>query len=246
MEATGQPDRDLVIKAIVKHRDDLERFFLDATMALNVNGISGDYVEFGSWGGASLTTAYQTIAKGGRVRRLWAFDSFEGLPEARDERDVHPQWGAGGQGNGSVLSAGQKAEDLSGVEAFQRSCEAAGVPRDAYTAVPGYFEDVLPTLGDRGPTDIALAYVDCNMYSSSVTVLTYLEPLLKHGMIVAFDDYQCWSPDRVSGQRAALVELLDRCPQWRFRRFKDPHWGGVSFVVERTDAVADQPRLIGG
>jgi hypothetical protein len=37
----------------------------------------------------------------------------------------------------------------------------------------------------------------------------------------------------VSGEREALHEFLVAHPQWQFFRFKDIHWGGVSFVVER-------------
>ena len=85
--------------------------------------------------------------------------------------------------------------------------------------------------------DIALAYVDCDLYSSTVTVLEFLEPRLKHGMIVAFDDYFCWSPTDVSGERAALHEFLTVHPEWNFHRYKDVHWSGVSFVVERVASL---------
>lgn len=233
---------NLFTAVAMKFVDDLDRFFLDATAALGVNGITGDYVEFGSWGGKSLAAAHRTLAAGGRTRALWAFDSFEGLPVARDDRDVHPQWGEGGQGN-SFFGPDADQAGLAGLEAFRVSMLEKGVPRDAYRAVPGYFEDSLPALGDDGPTDIAMAYVDCNMYSSTVTVLEYLRPRLKHGMIVAFDDFECWTPDQVSGQRLALTELLRAEPRWRFRRYKDIHWGGVAFVVEHADAVPDEPRL---
>ncbi|MEO6629696.1 MAG: TylF/MycF/NovP-related O-methyltransferase [Aquihabitans sp.] len=204
-----------------KMRDDLSSFFWDAFTALNVNGISGDYVEFGSAGGTSLALAHDVVRRTPFARHLWAFDSFEGLPEPTGDLDVHPAFTPGfGQG---------------GLDGFLAVCDENLIPRDAYTATPGFFEDSLGEDGTVQPTDIALAYIDCNMYSSTVTVLEFLAPRLKHGMILGFDDYFCWTQSQVSGERAALDEFLADHPEWNLLRFKDPTWGGASFVVERVD-----------
>ena len=196
-------------------------FFWDAFVALGVNGISGDYVEFGSAGGNTLRLAYEVSQRCGGNRHLWAFDSFSGLPVAADPRDEHPMW-APGVGDG--------------VEAFRTKCDQHAIPREAYTAVEGFYEDSLrPTAQGARPTDIALAYIDCNMYSSTVSVLRFLEPRLKHGMIVAFDDYYCYSPTHVSGEREALREFTASHSRWNFLRYKEIHWAGVSFIVEDTE-----------
>jgi O-methyltransferase len=222
-------DDNPLVRTINKKLADIETFFWDAFVALRVNGISGDYVEFGSWGGNTLRLAYEQICDAGQPRHLWAYDSFEGLPQTDDPRDAHPGWHAGGAGQG-------------GVEQFLLACDAHGVPREAYTAVEGYFDATLPPLGDDGPpTDIALVYLDCNMYSSTVTALEFLSPRLKHGMVIAFDDYWCWSPTDVAGERLAFEEFQVSHPEWRFVRFKEVNWGGLSFVVERADAVAPGP-----
>lgn len=217
-------DDNPVVKTIDRINEALAGFFWDAFTALSVNRISGDYVEFGSWGCNTLRHAYHTSRAWGADRHLWAFDSFEALPESEDPRDQHPiTWGGGGAGQG-------------GVGAFHAACERFGVPRDAYTAVEGYFEDTLPRLGSTGdPRDISLAYVDCNLYSSTASVLEFLAPRLKAGMIVAFDDWYLYNPDTgVSGEREALHEFLEAHPQWHFHRFKDIAWGSVAFVVEHS------------
>ena len=213
-----------LIRGVRRHMAGCSTFFYDAFVSLMVNGISGDYVEFGSWGANTFKIAYEEMCNSGRPRPMWAFDSFQGLPQATDDRDNHPGWRPGTkQGQG-------------GVEKFHEAAAALGVPRDAYTAVEGYYEDSLPPLGsDAPPVDIALAYIDCNMYSSTVTVLEFLAPRLKHGMIVAFDDYFCWSPTDVSGERSALHEFSERHPQWNFFRYQNVHRAGLSFVVERAD-----------
>ena len=226
------PTEHPFVTLLNKYMDDARSFFLDAAMALTVNGITGDYVEFGSWGAKSLKLAHEALVVSTSMpRHLWAFDSFAGLPPAADERDVHPQWGAGGTGYGWVSQPDQ--DGSGGIEAFRRQCDEMGIPRDAYTPVEGFFEDTLPPLGaDGSPADIALAYIDCNTYSSTITVLEFLEPRLKHGMIVAFDDYHLWTSDDVSGQRRALHEFSAAHPEWHFAVFKEVYWGARSFVVE--------------
>ena len=117
------------------------------------------------------------------------------------------------------------------------------MPTDAYTTIEGFYEDTLPPRGvDGPPADIALAYIDCNLYTSTVTVMEFLRPRLKHGMIVGMDDWFCWSPTGVSGERVVLHEFEQANPEWRFHRFKEIGWGGLSFVVERRDALPGDPR----
>jgi O-methyltransferase len=213
-----------VIESIGKMLTGQANFFWDAFAALQVNGISGDYAEFGCHHGGSFQAAYKAMAGRAVRRHMWAFDSWRELPED-DARDRHPGWELGGANAG-------------GIQTFHASLRRHGVPRDAYTAVEGYYRETLPPLRDRGaPTDIALAYVDCDLYSSTVDVLEFIAPRLKHGMIVAFDDYFCWSPTDLSGERAAMLEFLAAHPEWNFQRYKDIHWAGLSFVVERSDSL---------
>lgn len=199
-------------------------FFADAFVALKVNGITGDYVEFGCHTGGSFQGAYKALSGLSPERHMWAFDSWQSLPDDHP-RDSHPGWrlGVGGAG---------------GVDTFHAACANHGVPRDAYTAVEGYYNETLPPRGtDGAPRDIAMAYIDCDLYSSTVTVLEFLESRMKHGMIVAFDDYFCWSPTQVSGERAAFLEFQAAHPEWNFYRYREIHWSGLAFVVEGPDSL---------
>jgi O-methyltransferase len=202
-------------------------FFERAFIALAFNRISGDYAEFGCYGGTSMWLAWREIAANPVRRHMWAFDSFAGLPEAVHPRDDHPAWIP------RTMSMG--------IDRFHSVLAMRGVPSDAYTTVEGYFAESLPALGSDGPPrDIALAYVDCDLYSSTVSVLVFLAPRLKHGMILAFDDYYCWTDSDVSGDRAALSELAADHPEWNFHRYTSIDWGGAAFVVE--DASLDVVR----
>lgn len=199
-------------------RERLERqaFFYNAFKALRFNDISGDYAEFGSYGGHTFVLAYRESRRHGHPAHLWAFDSFAGLPPQQAAQDAHPEW-----------REGKMATSL---EEFHAICSAQGIPREAYTVVPGFYEEALPAA--TAPTDVALAYVDCDLYSSTTEVLEFLEPRLKHGMIVAFDDYFCWSSTDLSGERRALLDFMSGVSRWNWLPYMQFSWAGASFAIE--------------
>jgi len=163
-----------------RQRRGRQEFFYNAFKALSFNGIDGDYVEFGCCGGMTFALAYHEATKHGHKAKLWAFDSFQGLPAPKEAKDSHPKW--------------VEHKMSTTLEQFHKLCAANQVPRDAYNVIPGFYDKTLPAMScTDGPKDIALAYIDCDLYSSTKDVLEFLTPRLKHGMIIAFDDYFCWS-----------------------------------------------------
>lgn len=196
-----------------------EDFFRRAFTALAFNGIQGDYAEFGSCGGVTFGLAYRHSRRQGHSCRLWAFDSFAGLPAPAVEADGHPIWI---QGDMSI-----------GVGEFRQICKENRIPEADYRIVEGYYADTLAAIkSDELPKDICLAYVDCDLYSSTKAVLGFLMPRLKHGMILAFDDYHCWSSAQASGERKACGEHFRDNPDWNLVPFAAYGWGGMSFLVE--------------
>jgi hypothetical protein len=119
---------------------------------------------------------------------------------------------------------------------FRKICRENNIPESDYTIVAGYYEESLgkPYSGVL-PTNICLAYIDCDMYSSTKTVLAFLLPRLKHGMIIAFDDYYCWSANQVSGERKACADIFRDNKDWALVPFVQfgGGGGGMSFVVEK-------------
>ncbi len=195
------------------------QFFFNAFSALRFNGIDGDYAEFGCWGGVTFNMAFMEARRSGHPAKLWAYDSFQGLPAPESDKDDHPIWKEG-------------ALDMT-LEEFHQVCAANQIPREAYEAVPGFYSDTLHDLAaDAAPVNIALAYIDCDLYSSTMSVLNFLLPRLKHGMILGFDDYFCWSATQIAGERRAMLELLENHERWHLLPFMQFGWHGNSFVVE--------------
>jgi hypothetical protein len=213
----------LAQRAIERVLQSKSEFFERAFVALSFNGISGGYAEFGCEGGISMWLAWQEICANPVRRHMWAFDPFAGIPKTEVPEDNQLTW---------------MPDTVSmGVDDFHSALATRGVPRDAYTTVEGGFADSLPRLGSHAePRDIALAYIACHLYSSTVSVLEFLEPRLKHGMILAFDDYYCWTDSDVSGERAALEEFAAEHPEWNFHRYKSIDWDGAAFIVENASS----------
>jgi len=203
----------------IPHR---REFFRHAFHYLSFNCIDGDYAEFGSHGAFTFRLAWGAAQLAGNECRLWAFDSFEGLPEQGDTRDDHPQW-----------LPGTMSTSLS---EFHRLCRRAGIPAARYSAVAGYYSSTLSAGADSpGPERVGLAYVDCDLFSSTSEVLAFLETRLRPGSIVAFDDYYCYGPDGPSGERLASKKHFGVGSQWNLVPYIQYGWAGMSFVVEKRD-----------
>jgi len=209
---------------------DRRRFFSAAFSALRFNGISGDYVEFGSWTARSFRMAFDASRRLGSHCRMWSFDSFAGLPEPHGEADEHPHWV---KGNMAIS-----------LREFETIVRRHGIPSDAYRVVPGWYDDTLArSVQEERPNDICLAYVDCDLYSSTKTVLEFLRPRLKHGMIIALDDYFAYTATDISGERRALNEFLTTDQRFNFVPFLRYGWASLAFVLESRSLSGAAPAL---
>ena len=50
------------------------------------NNIEGDFVETGVWKGGAVILAYNLYKKSGQERKVYVYDSFEGLPQPNAEK----------------------------------------------------------------------------------------------------------------------------------------------------------------
>lgn len=198
-----------------------KEFFLKAFRAIQFNHIQGDYIEFGCSTAMTFNLAFRAIRRYQLDCRLWAFDSFQGLPEVTHEIDKHPEWTAGN------YSMSQRE--------FEKRCRLGGIPNERYSIVAGFYEQTLneETIESRDyPKRVALAYVDCDLYASTWPVLKFLLRRMQNGTIVAFDDYYCWSEKGPSGEAHAVREFLEKSHHIRFHPYLNIGWHGLSFIVE--------------
>jgi len=195
---------------------------------LRSEGVPGDYAEFGVSTGRTFVEAWR-IANDhdGSDRRFFAFDSFEGLPATE---------GVDATGR---FAAGEFSQDRASLEARMRR---ARIPDDRAHIVEGFFEDTLARPERIPLEEVALAWVDCDLYSSTVPVLDYLTPRLAQGAILLFDDWFCFKGDPTKGEARACEEWLERNPEISLVPWRQHHWASQAFIFRR----AGESATIGG
>ena len=105
-------------------------------------------------------------------------------------------------------------------------------------AVKGFYGNVLHTYQLPKNQKIALAYIDCDYYSSTVEVLNYLKDKLSHGTILSFDDWDCYFADNQRGQRLAFIEWSKKLKKkYTFEHFRRISSGGNSFIVQENKKI---------
>lgn len=196
-----------------------EEFFAKSMRFLQFNHIEGDYLEFGCFGGMTFGLAHKYKHIFGLSMKLYAFDSFQGLPKP-EGIDVHAQWEGGAMAMGMAQ--------------FTKKLEEIGIEKKEYFIVPGFYQESLRrnSPGKIGLKKAALVYIDCDLYESTVPVLNYVLPILQTGTILVFDDFYCFNGDPNRGGQLALKEFLQRNPQIKISDYLNIGWGGKSFIVK--------------
>jgi macrocin-O-methyltransferase TylF-like protien len=139
--------------------------------------VPGDFIETGVMrGGAVILMRAILRAYGVRDRKVWAADSFKGLPPPNPKEypaDEGAQW--------HLRPLTEVA-----VEHIKRNFERSGLLDHQVQFLPGWFRDTLPT----APIErLALLRLDGDLYESTMDALVPLYPRLAPGGFVIVDDY---------------------------------------------------------
>jgi hypothetical protein len=209
--------------------------------------VSGDYLEFGVFAGNSFIQAYHTIKTafkqqqlvgGGRSEqdakeiadvwgnmRYFAFDSFEGLPELEGADKMTRDFAAG------------KYSYAEG--AFRHNLQSAGVPLDKVVITPGWFEQTCTpdTIRKNQMAKASIIHVDCDLYSSTRTVLDFVAPIMADGAIIIFDDWYCYRGNPGLGEQRAFNEWKQSLPDWIFTEYQKEGPCRNSFIASRTPVL---------
>ncbi len=132
--------------------------------------IPGDLFEFGSYRGGSAVFMAHLLRQLGRPSKVYAFDTFQGMPPVNKDKDLHSE--------GDFQDA-----DLSGLQEFVIRNKLS----DHLEIVVGRFDETLPGVLKAEP-QIALAHVDCDIYEPIKYLLVECESHYKSGAYVILDD----------------------------------------------------------
>ena len=148
--------------------------------------LPGDWAEFGVFRG-EFARMLQGFCAGNPKRLLHLFDAFEGLPE---------EWGHTTFGKGAFA--------LDEREVPQFDPKTVRVHR-------GWFSDTLPGFVSAFPKPLAFLHVDCDLYSSTQTVLQVCNPLIVPGTVLLFDEFFLPGKDGIATDECrAFFEWVER------------------------------------
>lgn len=164
---------------------------------LEKDGIAGDIVEFGTYFGHWIQVLCETLEKRQWNRKVWGFDSFEGLPEP----DVKL--------NPDCWTKGMYSAPFEEVKARLQVDK-----RDYLQLVKGWFDKTLVESPATTIEKIAFARLDGDLYESCVPCLQYLDGRMVDGAVLVFDD---WQFSTEIGEPRAFKEWLDAGGAQRYR-----------------------------
>jgi predicted O-methyltransferase YrrM len=82
----------------------------------------------------------------------------------------------------------------------------------------------------------AIAFIDCDLYSSSCDVLRWLESLLQDGSLVLMDDWYSFGDNAELGQQKAFSEFLERTGVWKAEPIGEFELHGKAFRLRSETA----------
>lgn len=188
----------------------------DAVRVVDREHVPGAIVECGVFKGGS--TAVMTMAASPE-RKIWMFDSFEGLPEPGALDGEQAVTYAGNRGGGALAPIDRCVGPLETVEHL--FFDVLRIDRARVFIRKGWFQDTLPAARHEiGP--IAVLRLDGDWYESTKVCLDNLYDLVSPGGYVIIDDYGYWegarkAVDEFLAARGLAVELerVDESALWR-------------------------------
>jgi O-methyltransferase len=196
----------------------------DCAEKLILENIEGDFVECGVAAGAQIGAMQCAIKQNNVNRRIFAFDSFEGIPMA-GEFDTE-QAGIGEITHDKfapieqrLVSSGVTVHSLENV---LDNFKFFNLPTENIIFVKGWFQHTLHTVGGE-MEKIALLRLDGDLYESTFVCLEYLYPKVVKGGIVIIDDYA------LNGCRQAIKDYFPKMP----KMIEVEGGGGVAYFVKK-------------
>lgn len=154
-------------------------------------------MEFGVWSGKTI----RHIAAHWPNDIIWGFDSFEGLPEPWYTNDAtHPSHKKG---------------------CFSLASQDLPCYPDNVQLIKGWFDQTLPQWISEHQGSVSFLHIDCDLYSSTKTILQTLNDRIRPGTVIAFDEFYPWERSTpyslwAEGEYRALGEWV----QQHDRRFR--------------------------
>lgn len=165
------------------------------------NNIEGDFVECGVWrGGSSMLVAKMLSARNITDRKIYLYDTFEGMSEPTAEDVDNKNRSADQMLKKGIGDKEESVWCLASLQDVKENLALTSISSDLLVFVEGKVEE---TLRVTLPENISLLRLDTDWYESTRQELLYLFPRLATNGVLIIDDYGHWE-----GCRKAVDEYL--------------------------------------
>lgn len=163
--------------------------------------IPGDFVECGVWrGGSSLMMAKMLSDRNITDRKIFLYDTFEGMPPPSKKDRSFDGADAQKQLDENANNKEESVWCLADLNDVRKNLSLSNLSTEQILYVQGKVEDTIP---QNVPENIALLRLDTDWYESTKHELTHLYPILKKDGVLIIDDYGHWE-----GCRKAVDEYF--------------------------------------
>lgn len=176
--------------------------------SLKKSQIDGLCLEFGVYRGETIQSLAPSVKN-----VIYGFDSFDGLHENWDTDN--PQW---------KYSLGGKIpeRDYIGNDWLPN-----------VRLIKGYFENTLPKFLEDNKEKVSFLHIDCDLYSSTKTILTLLKDRIVPGTVICFDEIYDYNDYRDHEIKAFAEFLLYTNHNYRCIGYRNSNYSQGSFIIEK-------------
>jgi O-methyltransferase len=184
--------------------------------------VPGDYCEFGVYRGNTFSLVHKSLSSRFQDMRFLAFDSFSGLPKPN-----------GHDAQDGYSSNFHESEFACSEEDFMANLRAKQIDLQRIKVVKGWFSQTLARgkAEEYGIKKIAAAWIDCDLYESTVPVLNFIFPHVSVGSVIVFDDWRCFRNLPEFGEQRACREWLAANPRLTLHELFSFGFHGIAFTV---------------
>jgi hypothetical protein len=188
-----------------------------------IEGIEGDYLEFGVFGGSSFVHAIKCYKKTKFIApnisdsSFYGFDSFEGFGDA-SVKDEHPFF----EDQNFEVKYNQVAKRI---KKYSKNIN--------YKLIKGFYSESLNLKHSYYNINKAsIIMIDCDLYDSAKLALDFCKPIIQKGTIIVLDEALAYKASLDHGEICALNEFLSRS-NLEIREFMRYGLGGIVYVVSK-------------
>ncbi len=174
------------------------------------------YFEFGCHSGRTFSAAIRA-SEGLKIPfKFYAFDSFQGLPNVSTAED-------------GIFLKGDFSTSVADFVSLVKKYSGYNLKNDSI--IQGYYNESLTIELQKSLPRIGVLHIDVDLYSSTVSVLNFIRPLICPGTVILFDDWYCFSPASILGEKKAFDEFLKNNSEIHVEEWKNYSTFGKSFFV---------------